>query len=164
MVLHLYQRKVSPLYVFEDKKWYKRIPIYYKNKVHFDDTLRRRIYFWDTAVPCGSKNRHNIVQLNPDKDKYYLLTPYPTLMQPLKKFSPESIRAIARNPNIDFQSTGKYSKSDIQYHIRTQQFQELPTKMDFIQRQPIDQTYANLQKQQAFQTYPHETIADVLKI
>ena len=38
-------------------------------------------------------------------------------MQPLKKFSPESIRAIARNPNIDLQSIGIYSKSDIQHHI-----------------------------------------------
>ena len=65
------------------------------------------------------KKCHNVVQLNPDEDKYYLLTPYPTLMQSLKKFSPESIRAIARNPNIDLQSIGIYSKSDIQHHIRT---------------------------------------------
>ena len=49
-------------------------------------------------------------------------------MQPLKKFSPESIRAIARNPNIDLQSIGMYSKSDIQHQIRTQQFQELLTQ------------------------------------
>ena len=123
-------KKVSPLYVFEDKRCYKRIPIFYKNKVHFVDTLSRRTYFWDTAVPCGSENSHNVVQLNPDEDKYYLLTPYPTLMQSLKKFSPESIRAIARNPNIDLQSIGIYSKSDIQHHIRTQQFQELLTQMD----------------------------------
>ena len=94
-------KKVSPLYVFEEKRCYKRIPIFYKNKVHFVHPLSRRTYFWDTAVPCGSKNSHNVVQLNPDEDKYYLLTPYPTLMKPLKKFSPESIRAIARNPNID---------------------------------------------------------------
>ena len=40
-------------------------------------------------------------------------------MQSLKKFSPESIRAIVRNPNIDLQSIGIYSKSDIQHHIRT---------------------------------------------
>ena len=46
-------KKVSPLYVFEDKRCYKRIPIFYKNKVHFVDTLSRRTYFWDTAVPCG---------------------------------------------------------------------------------------------------------------
>ena len=59
-------------------------------------------------------------------------------MQPLKKLSPERIRAIARNPNIDLQSTGIYSKSDIQHHIRTQQFQELLTKMETIQRQSID--------------------------
>ena len=65
-------------------------------------------------------------------------------MQPLKKFSPESIRVIARNPNIGLQSIGIYSKSDIQYHIRTQQFQELLSKKDTIQRQPIDQNLRKL--------------------
>ena len=54
-------KKVSPLYVFEDKRCYKRIPIFYKNKVHFVDTLSRRTYLWDTAVPCGSENSHNVV-------------------------------------------------------------------------------------------------------
>ena len=53
----------------------KIIPIFYKNKVHFVDTLSRRTYFWDTAVPCGSENSHNVVQLNADEDKYYILTP-----------------------------------------------------------------------------------------
>ena len=128
-------KKVSPLYVFEDKRCYKRIPV---------DTISRRTYFWDTAVPCGSENSHNVVQLNPDEDKYYLLTPYPTLTQSLQKFSPESIRAIARNPNIDLQSIGIYSKSDIKHHIRTQQFQELLTQMDTIQRQSIDQNLRKL--------------------
>ena len=122
-------KKVLPLYVFEDK----RIPFFYKNIVYFVDTLSRRTYFWDTAGPCGSKNSHTVVQLNLDEDKYYLLTPNPTLLPPLKKFSPESIRAIARNPNIDLQSIGIYSKSDIQHHIRTPQFQELLTKKDTIQ-------------------------------
>ena len=60
-------------------------------------------------------------------------------MPPLKMFSPESIRAIARNPNIDLQSIVIYSKSDIQHHIRTQQFKELLTQTDTIQRQSIDQ-------------------------
>ena len=101
--------KVSPLYVFEYKRCYKRIPIFYKNEVHSVDTLFRRTYFWDTTVPCGSKNSHNVVQLNPDEDKYYLLTPYPTLKQPLKVFSPESMRANARSPNTDLQSVSIYS-------------------------------------------------------
>ena len=143
-------KKVSPLYVFEDKRCYKRIPIFYKNKVHFVDTLSRRTYFWDTAVPCGSEKSHNAVQLNPDEDKYYLLTPYPTLMPSLKKFSPVSIKAIARNPNIDLQSIGIYSRSDIQHHIRTQQYQELLTKMDTIQRQSIDQNLRKLAKTPGF--------------
>ena len=51
----------------------------------FFDTLSRRTYVWDTAVPCGSENSHNFKKSNPDEVKYYLLTPYPTLMPPLKK-------------------------------------------------------------------------------
>ena len=71
-------------------------------------------------------------------------------MPPLKKFSPESFRAIARNPNIDLQSIGIYSKSDIQHHIRIQQFQELLTQMDTIQRQSIDQNLRKLAKTAGF--------------
>ena len=99
---------------------------------------------WNTAVPCGSENSHNLVKLNPDQDKYYLLTSYPTLMPPLKKRSPESIRVIARNPKKDLQSIGIYSRSDLQHHICTQQFQELLTKTDTIQRQSIDQNLRKL--------------------
>ena len=117
----------------------KKNPYILKNKVHFVDTLSRITYFWDTAVPSS----HNVVQLNPDEDKYYLHTPYPTLMQSLKKISTESIKAIARNPNIDLQSIGIYSKSYIQYHIRTQQFQELLTQMDTIQRTEFKKTCRN---------------------
>ena len=71
-------------------------------------------------------------------------------MQSLKKFSPESIRAIARNPNIDLQSFGIYSKSDIQHHIRREQFQELLTQMDTIQRQSIDQNLRKLAETTGF--------------
>ena len=141
--------KVSPLYVFEDKRCNKRIPVFYKNKVHFVDTLTRRTSFWDTAAPCGSEYSHNGVQLNPDEDKYYLLTPYPTIIPPLKKFSPESTRFIARNPNTDLQSISIYSRSNIP-HTRTQQFQELLTKMDTIQRQFIDQNSRKLAETAGF--------------
>ena len=39
---------------------------------------------------------------------------------------------------------GIYSKPDIQYHIRTQQFQELLTKKDTIQQQSIHQNLRKL--------------------
>ena len=71
-------------------------------------------------------------------------------MQPIKKFSPESIRAIACNPNIDLQSIVIYSKSGIQNHIRTQQFHELLTQMDTIQRQSIDQNLRKLAETAGF--------------
>ena len=107
-------------------------------------------FFWDTAVPCGSENSHNVVKLKHDEEKNYLLTPYPTLMQPLKKLSPESSGAVARNPNIDLQSISIYSKSDIKHHIRTQQFQELLTQLDTIQRQSIDQNLRKLAETAGF--------------
>ena len=81
-------------------------------------------------------------------------------MQPLKNFTPESIRAIARNSNIDLQSIEIYIKSDIQHHIRTQQFQKLLTQMDTIQRQSIDQNFRKLAESAGFSDYT----ADILKI
>ena len=48
------------------------------------------------------------------------------------------------------QSNGIYSKSDIQHHIRTQQFQELLTQMDTIQRQSIDQNLRKLAETAGF--------------
>ena len=71
-------------------------------------------------------------------------------MPPLKKFSPESIEAIARNPDIHLQPTGIYSKSDIQHQINTQQFQELLTKIDTIQRQSKDQNLRKLAETAGF--------------
>ena len=88
--------------------------------------------------------------MNPDEDKHYLLTPYPTQEQPLKKVSPESIRTIARNPNIDLQSIGFYSKYDVHHLIQTRQFQEYCTKMDTKQRQSIDQNLRKLSETAGF--------------
>ena len=55
-------KKLSPLYVIEDKRCYKKIPVLYNNIVHSVDTLSRRTYFWDTVVPCGSENSHTVVK------------------------------------------------------------------------------------------------------
>ena len=38
-----------------------------------------------------TENSHNVVQLNPDEDNYYLLTPYPTLMPPIRNFHPKAL-------------------------------------------------------------------------
>ena len=71
-------------------------------------------------------------------------------MPPLKKLSPESIRAMARNSNINLHSIGIYSRSDMQHHTCTQYVQELHTKMDTIQRQSIDQSLRKLPETAAF--------------
>ena len=98
-------------FVYEDKRCYQRIPMFYKNKRHFLDRLSRRSFFWNAAVPCGSENSHNVVQLSPNEDKYY---PHPISCTniTLKKFSPLSLRSIAHHPNKDLQSVGMDCKSD----------------------------------------------------
>ena len=48
-------KKVSPLYVFKDKSCYKRIPIFYKNKVHFVDTLFQTNIFLGYRSPLWIK-------------------------------------------------------------------------------------------------------------
>ena len=85
----------------KDKRCFRRILTFYKIKIHFVDKLSQRTYFQETAVPCGSENSQNLVQLNPIKDKFHFFTPYTTLTPFLKRFSIESTRTIARNPNID---------------------------------------------------------------
>ena len=86
-------------------------------------------------------------------------------MPPLNKFSPESIKATARNPKIDLQSIGIYSRSDIQNHIRTQQFQDFLTKMDTTRRQSKDQNLRKLAGTARFSDiYAQDTLADTLEI
>ena len=101
---------------------------------------------------CGSKNSHNVVQLNPDEDKYYLFTPYPTLMQPLKKFSPESIRAIARNAThiSIYNQTASTLNQTYNTTFVHNNFKKLLTKMDTIQRQSIDQNLRKLAETAGF--------------
>ena len=62
----------------------------------------------------------------------------------------KKVFTIARNPNIDLQSIGIYSKSDTQHHICTQQFQELLSKIDTIQRQSKDQNLRKLAETAGF--------------
>ena len=68
-------QKIAPLYVFEDKRCYQRIPEVYENKANCVDILSRRTYFRDKNVACGAEYRQNVAQLNPNADKCYLFFP-----------------------------------------------------------------------------------------
>ena len=102
---------MSPIYVFEDKRCYKRIPIFYKIKAQFVDITSHTISFTYATI---------------------------------KEIFSRNYQSYCKKPNIDLQSIGIYSRSDIQHHIRTRQFQELLTKTDTIQRQSLD--HQNLRK------------------
>ena len=57
--------------------------LYSTKKIHFVDTISRRTYFLDKAVPFESENNHNAVQLNSDEDKYShpILRDYATIKE-----------------------------------------------------------------------------------
>ena len=99
----------------------KRNSIFYKNQVHFVDTLSRRKYFGYRS-PMYIRKQPQRLSKKPRRRKLLRTITLPLFKAPLKKFSSESIRAIARNPNIDLQSIGIYSKPDLQHHFCTQQF------------------------------------------
>ena len=156
--------KVFTTLCFEDKRYYKRILFFKKIKEVFVKTLWRRTNFWDIAFQCGSDKNHNVVLLNPNENKFYLLTQDPTLKPSFKKISPETIRAKARNPIKNSQSIVTFSRSDIQHHIRTQELQEVLTKMDTIPRHSIDQNLRKLTETAGFSVIFHKTVADTLRI
>ena len=85
-------------------------------------------------------------------------------MLPLKKILPENIHAIARNPNIALQPILVYSKSDLQHHNRTQQLQELLTKMNISRKQSIDQNLRKLVETVGFSDFINKITADTLMI
>ena len=96
-------KKVSPLYVFEDKRCYKRIPIFYNNKVPFVDTLSRRTYFWDTAVPCGSKKQPQRQTIKPRRRKILPTYTIPNINATIEKVLDAQIKEyntkLSANPN-----------------------------------------------------------------
>ena len=123
-----------------------------------------RKFFWVTVVPCGSEVSHNVEQLNPNENKFYLSIPYPTLMPLLKKFSLESIFANARNPNIDLQSKDFIIPYQI-YNIIFEQKSFKNLSLKWIQsrdNQPI-KTYEISLKQKDFQISTDKKTVDILK-
>ena len=75
-------------------------------------SFHEEFIFLETAVPCGSENSHNVVKLNPDEDKYYLLTPYPTLIQPLKSFHLKVLEPLPET-QISFYTRSAYTMNQI---------------------------------------------------
>ena len=67
----------------------KKSPYSTKIKYIFSIHFQYEHIFGIPQSHVDQKKIYNVEQLNPDKDKYYLRAPYPTLMQPLKKFSPK---------------------------------------------------------------------------
>ena len=108
-----------------------------KNSHILPDTLSRRTYFWDTAVPLGSENSHSVVQLNPDEDKNYLLTPYPTLMPSLKKLKRYTTSHphtnISRTPHKNGHNTKTIHRPKFTKTCRNRKiFRHLHTRLQWI--------------------------------
>ena len=89
-----------------NSRWYYTCLKKYHQSIFLKIRDATHLYLYSVKTKyylCVSERRHKVVQLNPNEDKYYLLTPFTTLMTPLNKFFPESTCEIARNPPTDLQ-------------------------------------------------------------
>ena len=79
--------KLSPLYLAD--QCYDRIPIHYLDTVKYVDPITRQTFDYATPIPCDN-NPQNMIALDPDADKYYILTPKPVEQKAPHFFKPVS--------------------------------------------------------------------------
>ena len=76
-VMKMYKcaKKSSPLYVPQTRECYDKIPILYKNRVHYVHQLTRQTYLWAKKVPCSHSNFDQLISIDTEeKEIYYMNT------------------------------------------------------------------------------------------
>ena len=110
-VISLFQCKVvsSPFYVLENQ-CFKRIPIYYQNKLQFVDQVTRKTFTWSNKAPCKSKNFDQQMSFEADGKDTYCLTPYPIKARnPLRTFTSDEVENRFTHADFTAQHFGIYS-------------------------------------------------------
>ena len=72
-------RHFSPLYIAE--QCYDKIPVNYIGTVMYVDPITRQTIQYANQIPC-KYNPQNVISLDPNTDRYYVLTPQPNLKRP----------------------------------------------------------------------------------
>lgn len=105
-------KRVSPLKVLA--KCYDRIPIFYKDKTMFVDSITRQTYPFANEVSCV-EGYQNAYQLDLDvKDSWYHLLPNPVPIKAPLLFSPSTIAQFSSFPSYESQRAGIYTPNQLQ--------------------------------------------------
>ena len=101
---------VSPLYKAD--KCFDRIPIYYRETIMYVDPTTRQTFNYATPIECGN-NPQNIIELDPDSDDFYVLTPEPLKREAPQMFKPTQIKTTITPNTFTAQDAGIYSNAEL---------------------------------------------------
>ena len=77
MQMYRCAKKVSQLWVPDDKTSYDKIPILYKGVVQYVHQLTRKTYVWAKKVPFSHNNFEQLISIDIKGTVRYRLTPFP---------------------------------------------------------------------------------------
>ena len=107
-------KKSSPLYVPQTRECYDKIPILYKNRVHYVHQLTRQTYLWAKKVPCSHSNFDQLISIDTEGTARYRVTPYPVKVATiLNTISPEEIVFDNMFSKVSLIESGIYSKKQL---------------------------------------------------
>ena len=101
---------LSPQY--EADKRFVRIPLYYQGFVRYIDSKTGQIFNYATPMSCDN-NPQNVIALDPDTDKQYVLTPKPVLRAEGMFFETKQSQCAISPNTFTAQKAGIYSNAEI---------------------------------------------------
>ena len=107
-------KKVSQLWVPDDKTCYDKIPILYKGVVQYVHQLTRKTYAWAKKVPCSHNNFDQLISLDIKGTVRYRQTPFPIKVETiLHAILPEEFRVDNLFSRASLIENGIFSKEQL---------------------------------------------------
>ena len=114
MQMYRCAKKVSQLWVPDDKTCYDKIPILYKGVVQYVHQLTRKTYAWAKKVPYSHNNFEQLISIDIKGTVRYRLTPFPIKVETiLHTISPEEIRVDNLFRRASLIENGIFSKKQL---------------------------------------------------
>ena len=107
-------KKVSQLWLPDDKTCYNKIPILYKGVVQYVHQLTRETYAWAKKVLCSHNKFDQLISIDKKGTVRYRLTPFPIKFETiLHTISPEEIRVDNLFSRASLIENGIFSKEQL---------------------------------------------------
>ena len=94
------------------EQWYDKIPVNYLDAVMYVDPITRQTFEYANEIPCEN-NQQSVIALDPDINKYYILTPQPFKTDPLGHIEPTQIQIFISPNTFTAQDAGSHSQKEL---------------------------------------------------